>query len=216
MTPDFLFGNMPVRHGTALPMFRFPIASTLAGGALLAALLMPGPVLAQPRPANRPAPAPAAAPSAPAAATPAEPQSTTASFADWTLRCQRPEGRPPACEISQSVMSEGRTVAQLAIGRPAAGAPLRMTFVVVPNATVDTPLRILGPTGTASLVELAWRRCAPGGCVADNAAPEALLNQLTALPENGRLLFLDASGREATIPFSPRGLEQALAALERS
>nr|WP_314072679.1 invasion associated locus B family protein [uncultured Roseococcus sp.] len=150
---------------------------------------------------------------APAATTPAEPQSTTASFGDWTLRCQRPEGQPQTCEIGQTLLSSGRPVAQFAIGRPAAGEALRLTFVVMPNLSLEAVPRLMPPSGTDPLVELGWRRCFAGGCLADVEVTAPLIAQLRAQTEPGRLIFADSARRETTLPFSPNGLASALDAL---
>lgn len=192
----------------------------------LAALLLlsaaaSGPVAAQTRPAApRPAAAPAAAAPAaqpPANPVPAAPQQTTASFGDWTLRCNRlgPAPGTPFCEVGQTVQREDRPVAQIAIGRPGRGQPLQLTLLVPPNIVLSAPATLLGPREAEPPLELGWRRCLPAGCIADAPVPDEALGRLRGWAENGRVAFQDGAGRPAALPFSPRGLSQALDALAR-
>lgn len=65
------------------------------------------------------------------------PQSTTAVFGDWGLRCVGPrEGGPTQhiCEVVQSIQVQGQAapIAQIALGRLQKADPLRLT-VVLPN-----------------------------------------------------------------------------------
>ena len=158
------------------------------------------PAMAQQRPA---------APAAPIT----EPQRTTADFGDWTLRCDRPEGRAPICEVAQTVQSGNQTVAQMAIGRASATEPLRLTLLVPVSVTLAAPPRLSAGAGAA--IELGWTRCLPNGCFADRAMDDAALARLRALAEAGRITFTDGAGREVALPFSPRGLAGALDALAR-
>ncbi len=159
-------------------------------------------------------PAAPAAPAAPAPAAPiTEPQRTTADFGDWTLRCDRPEGRPPVCEVAQAVQSGNQTVAQMAIGRAVPTEPLRLTLLVPVSVTLGAPPRL--SAGAGAPIELGWSRCLPAGCFADRAMDDAALARLRALAEPGRITFTDGAGREVALPYSPRGLAGALDALAR-
>jgi invasion protein IalB len=178
--------------------------------ALVAAAL---PAAAQQRPAAPAQPGQPAQPAAPAAPI-TEPQRTTADFGDWTLRCDRPEGRPPICEVAQAVQSGNQTVAQMAIGRAVATEPLRLTLLVPVNVALGAPPRLSVGAGAPPL-ELGWQRCVPLGCLADRAMDEAALGRLRALAEPGRITFTDGAGREVALPYSPRGLAGALDALAR-
>lgn len=186
---------------------------------LLAAWAIPA--AAQPyRPAQRPvvqAPPPAspAAPATPSAPVSSEPQRTTSTFGDWTLRCERPENAPQTCEVGQSLFAQGQQVAQTAIGHAARAESLRMTVLVPVNVSLAAPVRMTGPGTDATPVELAWRRCVPAGCLADTVLGEDLVRKLRIRTEPARLVFMDAANRDAGLPFSPRGLAQALDALAR-
>src|SRR6478609_9726205 len=91
--------------------------------------------------AAKPAAAPPAAPpSIPAVSS--EPTVTTASFGDWTLRCQRIVDAARAarvCEVAQVLQAQGQQapLAQVALGRLANGEPVRITAVM--PASVSFP-----------------------------------------------------------------------------
>lgn len=163
--------------------------------------------------AQQAAPKPAAAPP-----VSAEPSATTASFGDWVLRCQRLAADKPerACEVSQTMQVQGQSapVAQFAIGRIGKGAQLRATAVVLPNLSFPSSLLVSVEKDPSSL-ELTWRRCLPGGCVADLAVSDDQLKRWRTTSERGRLTFKDAAGREIAIPLSFQGLGPALDALAK-
>ena len=181
--------------------------------ALFAILAAPVVAVAQPRP-KPPAPVPAAAPPAD---TPATPQQTTATFGDWILRCTLTTPGAKSCEIVQGISSQDRTVAQIALGHPAKGQPLQMTILVPPSVSLTNP-PVLAMTKEADppMLDLAWQRCLPGGCMATAPAPDDLQRRLPGLTETPRTVFVDAAARRVGLPFSPRGLPQALDALAKA
>ena len=163
--------------------------------------------------AQAPAPAPAAAPSQDAPSQ-AEPQRTTATFGDWTVRCVRPDKAAQLCEVTQTLYDKSQPVAQTALGRPARGEKMRLTVLVPANVTLATPPRLQGEETDAPL-ELTWRRCLRAGCLADATLSEDQLRRLRARTATSRIAFQDGAGRDAAIPFAPRGLTQALDALAK-
>ncbi len=187
-------------------MRRAPLVFALAAG-------LAGPATAQPA-RTPPVVTP---PTVPPASTAPEPQRTTATFGDWTLRCQRPEHGPPVCEVGQTLFDKAQPVAQTALGRPNRSDPIRLTILVPVNVTLGSAVRMLGGEGESAApgLELAWRRCVPAGCLADVVPPDEALRRIRSRTENARFVFLDGIGREATLPFSPRGLSQALDALAK-
>lgn len=179
---------------------------------------MSGHAVAQPA-SPRPAAPPAAAP-APAAPIPAEPSSTTASFGDWTLRCQRlaDAGKTVRiCEVAQVLQAQGQQapIAQVALGRIANGEPVRVTAVMPVSVSFPSSVQITMGEKDAKPVELPWRRCLPTGCFAEAAPGDDVLKQWRKASEPGRILFKDAAGRDLALPLSARGLDQALDALAK-
>ena len=170
---------------------------------------------------GRPAPAAVPVPPTPPAAPPtnvaSEPQQTTASFGDWLLRCTRTGAAAPFCELAQGISSQDRTVAQLAFGRVAKGQPLIFTVLVPPSVSLPAaPSLVTGRDGDTAALDLTWRRCLPGGCIADAAVGDDALRRIRGWTEPARVTFTDAAGKPVALPFSARGLPQALDALAKS
>ncbi len=168
-----------------------------------------------------PRPGATAAPAAPASQpVPTEPSVTTASFGDWTLRCQRVGENGKAsriCEVAQSMQAQGQQtpIAQVALGRLTAGEPLRVTAVMPVSVSFPSSVQIIMADKDAKPVELGWRRCIPAGCFADAAVGDEVLRQWRRASEAGRIVFKDAAGRDVALPLSPRGLDPALEALAK-
>jgi invasion protein IalB len=150
----------------------------------------------------------------------AEPQLTTAAFGDWILRCVRQtEGSVTRriCEVSQSLQVQGGQgpVAQVAFGRLERSQPLRLTALLPNNISLPSTVRALADENDSQPVELAWRRCLPGGCVAEIEISQAALQRLRTQSDVGRISFKDAGNRDVVLPVSLRGLAQALDAYGR-
>ena len=163
---------------------------------------------------------PTPAPSATQAPVSDEPTATTASFGDWVMRCQRTAEGDKAvrvCEAGQTIQAQGQAapIAQIGIGRLAAGEPLRITIMLPPNIALPSNVRVVADEKDESGIELAWRRCLPGGCVADAKLEPETIKFWRGRSAAGKLSFKDASGRALTIPFSFRGLAQSLDALAK-
>jgi invasion protein IalB len=181
---------------------------------------MTGAALAQ---GKSPAPTRPAQPQAPQTPAPvsSEPETTTASYGAWTLRCQRraeagTEGR--FCEVQQNIVPQGQQnpIAQVAIARPSPKEELRVTTVLPANVSFPSTAKISSGDKDAG-VELAWRRCLQGGCIADNVLKEESVHnwRSEASDDSGHLIFIEASGRSVNIQFSFRGFAQAMDALSK-
>jgi invasion protein IalB len=154
------------------------------------------------------------------ATVPSEPGVTTASFGDWTLRCQRLDANGQVgrvCEVSHTIQVQGQAgpIAQVAIGRLKSADPLRVTVVLPVNVSFPGAVQIATDEKNVKALDLPWRRCLPTGCFADNALSDEALARWRSLRQPGRILFKDASERELTIPLSLRGLGQAFDALAK-
>ena len=187
-----------------------PLSSRLAGLCLLALALPGAAALAQTA---------AAKADVAQAPVPSEPNTTIASYGDWTLRCQRLDlsGKSTrVCEVAETIQLEGQAnpVAQLAIGRMAPGEPLRATAVLPTAITFPSNVRI-SEAKNGTPLSLEWRRCLPGGCFADTQIKDDLLVHWRGQSDPGQLTFKDAAGRDQSLPLSFRGLAQALDALAK-
>jgi invasion protein IalB len=150
----------------------------------------------------------------------AEPNSTLASFGDWTLRCQRlgngAEMRR-VCEVAQQIRAQDQQspVAELAIGRLKTVDPLHLTVVLPVNVTFSNPPSFTVDGKAPESLDLGWRKCLPGGCIADAVLKEDMLRRWKTQTSTEHITWTDAAGRDLTIELSFRGLTQALDALSR-
>jgi invasion protein IalB len=164
-------------------------------------------------------PAPATKPE-PARPVDVEPNSTLASFGDWTLRCQRLGNGAEiqrVCEVAQQIRAQDQQnpVAELAIGRLKKVDPLHLTVVLPVNVTFSSPPSFTADGKVPDPLDLGWRKCLPGGCIADAVLKEDMLRRWKTQTSTGHIPWTDAAGRDLTIDLSFRGLTQALDALSR-
>ncbi len=145
------------------------------------------------------------------------PAATTATYGDWTLRCETGAPGVPDqtfCEVVQTLQVEGKSapVAQVAVGRPDHGPALH--FIVALPVNVSFPSNVVVGLDAADPkpLDLAWKRCLPGACFADSIASAEVLQRWRAATA-GRIRYLDAAGRDVVLPLSFRGFAPALDAL---
>ncbi len=160
-------------------------------------------------------------PAAPAqASVGSEPSLTTASYGDWTLRCDNatlPTGQKRSCEAVQMLQLQGQQApfAQVAFGRPDGAAPLHLVVALPVNVAFPSAVRMGLDDKDPNALELAWKRCLPGACFADAVAGNDVLGRWRAATAPARLQFIDGAGRTVAVPVSFRGMPQALDALQK-
>jgi invasion protein IalB len=150
----------------------------------------------------------------------AEPNSTLANFGDWTLRCQRLGNGAETmrvCEVAQQIRPQDQkgAVAEIAIGRLKKIDSLRLTVVVPVNVNFSSPPNFSADENAAEPLNLGWRKCLPGGCIADALLKDDMLQRWKAPMSAGHITWTDAAGRDLQIVPSFRGLSQALDALNK-
>lgn len=165
-----------------------------------------------------PAAVPAAKPE-PSALVDAEPTSIVSSYGDWILRCQRLGTgleTQHLCEVAQQIRSQDQQtpIAELAIGRLRKADPLRLTIVLPVNITISTAPSFTIDDKVQTGLDLGWRKCLPGGCIADAPVKDDVLRRWN-IQNSGRVKWTDAAGRDLAIGLSFRGLAQALDALSK-
>lgn len=184
-------------------------AAPLLIAGLLAGVLPP----AKPAWAEAAKPAPAPPPVS------ADPTVTTASFGDWTTRCEKGAGDKPQriCEAVQTVQlpNAAAPVAQIAFGHASSTEPVKLVLVLPVDVWFPSTVRVFGADKDAQGVELTWRRCLPVGCFAENAAPDDAMRRWRGETGQGRIAYKDGVGRDVALPISFRGLAQALDALAK-
>jgi len=199
------------KHGMAITRYRALLCALTASTVLSVAAVLGalGSVAFAQTPAAPPSPPPPIS---------SEPQVTTAAYADWILRCQHANDAPQAtrqCEVAQTVQAQQNTILQMAFARANAKRPFRLVVIVPANVSFPSAVRVSINDKDPSPIDLTWRNCTSGGCAAEANITEEVLKQWRAQTEHGRVQIKDAAGRDATIPFSFRGLAQALDALAR-
>jgi len=166
-----------------------------------------------------------AAPAAPAKPEPprpvdAQPNSTSASFGDWVLRCQRHDNGAETqrvCEVAQQIRTQNQQnpVAEMAIGRLKKNDPLRLTVILPVNVAFSNQPSFSADGKIPEPLDFGWRKCLPGGCIADALLKDDVLRRWKTQTSTGRITWTDAAGRDLAIGLSFRGLTQALDALSK-
>jgi invasion protein IalB len=144
------------------------------------------------------------------------PQRTTATYDDWTVRCEyRPETpTQKSCEMVQTAQLQGQAnpVTQIAIGRAAKSEPLKVVFQVPIDVWLPAGVKLVYGDKEPPLAA-PYKRCLPAACFAESEVKDDFIRKLRVLTENGKLEFKDATQREIGIPFSFKGLGQAFDAM---
>lgn len=158
-----------------------------------------------------------------ALATPAvaagQPQSTTATYGSWQLRCQTATtgGKTvKTCEIAQTIQIKGqaRPLVQIAIGpQKGANAPLSLVLLTPIGIWLpEPPVIALGDKGPP--VSTAFKRCLPSACYSDVPFTDALKARIIARGNaKGSVVFHPDEGKDAKIPIAFKGFADALDAL---
>jgi len=139
------------------------------------------------------------------------PQHTTATYDDWTLRCDMTSALKK-CDLVQTTQAQGQPVSLIAVGRPSKTEPLRIVFQVPINVWLPSGVRLATDKGS-DLVSATFKRCLDGGCLADAELKDDVVKKLRSETENGKLLYIDAAQKEMALPVSFRGFAVALDAL---
>jgi invasion protein IalB len=139
------------------------------------------------------------------------PQHTTATYDDWTVRCDMTSALKK-CDLVQTTQAQGQAVSLIAVGRPSKTEPLRVIFQVPINVWLPSGVRLATDKGS-DLVSATFKRCLDGGCLADAELKDDVVKKLRSETENGKLLYIDAAQKEMALPVSFRGFAVAFDAL---
>ncbi|MFG1426289.1 invasion associated locus B family protein [Roseixanthobacter glucoisosaccharinicivorans] len=165
---------------------------------------------------KKPAPAKPAAP-APAAAADDAPSRTSATYEDWVVRCERPEGATAkVCEVSQTLQigdKQQGLVAQIAFGRLKADTPLLLVLQLPAGVWLPAGARFTYDE-KAKPVALSYKFCIRA-CIADIELSAADAAALAGAKGSGKLEFQDRSQTPISLPISFNGLATALAARDK-
>lgn len=147
------------------------------------------------------------------AASAQTPRLTTATYDDWTVRCETINA-VKTCEVEQTSQVQGQPFSQVAIGRPSKSEPLRIV--------VQVPINVWLPTGVTLLVDdkepgiaASFKRCVGAACFADADLSDEAIKKLRAGTEKSKLTFKDAAQREVSVPVSFKGFAPAFEAMAK-
>jgi invasion protein IalB len=151
----------------------------------------------------------------------AEPSSTSASYGDWIMRCQRLGNGADAdrvCEAAQLIHAQDQQnpVAEVAIGRLKKTDPLHLTIVLPVNIAFPTPPSLSLNGKDVDGLNFVWLKCLPGGCYANALLTDDVVRRWRDETDARRITWNDGSGRESAVGLSFNGLGSALDALNRA
>ena len=143
------------------------------------------------------------------------PQRTTASYDDWTVRCET-QGTPPqkSCEIVQVVQMQGQPLSQIAIGRAAKTEPLKIVIQVPINVYLPDGIKLVYDAKEPPLAGI-FKRCVANACFSDLDLKDDIVKKLRSRTEQGKLEFKDSAQRDVAIPVSFKGFGQAFDAMAK-
>jgi invasion protein IalB len=143
------------------------------------------------------------------------PQRTTATYHDWTVRCEvGPTGK--ICEMAQAMQIQGQAqpVTQIAIGQQSKNAPMKIVLQVPINVWLPAGAKLIINEKDPGIAAI-YGRCLPAACLADADLKDDQIKKLRGLSENGKLQFKDAAQQDVAIPVSFKGFDQAFDALQK-
>jgi invasion protein IalB len=143
------------------------------------------------------------------------PQRTTATYADWTVRCVM-QDKSKSCEMAQTIQIKGRPqpISQIAIGRQTKDGQLKMVFEVPIDVWLPDGAELVTAQKQAN-VSAKFTRCIPAGCFAEADISATTIKELRSLKKNGKLQFKDARKQLVAIPVSFKGFSDAYDALQK-
>jgi invasion protein IalB len=141
---------------------------------------------------------------------------TVTNFGAWALHCQPPQeqGAEPLCVVAETIETpSNKLIGVISIGRAHPGDPINMVVTLPPNISFPSTVHIRTDKEDKWGVELQWQRCIPGACIAGTEMNPATLAHWSGLGSDGKIVFTDAAGDEASVPMSLRGFGDAYKAM---
>jgi invasion protein IalB len=150
---------------------------------------------------------------------PPQPQRTSASYGDWSVRCELQAGTPPqkSCDVALTLVGQGQAaspVAQVLITRPNKKEPMRLVMQVQPNVSVAPGVKLVYDDKQPALA-LPFSRCFPNACFASGPLTDDAAKKLRARTEPGRVEFKDGNQHDVAVPVSFNGFTTAFDAWQK-
>lgn len=134
-------------------------------------------------------------------------------FGDWILHCAKASSGEQACALHQKIMSADTKlpVAAAALARNKQSHELRLA-VILPLG-LDIPAGVSAMAGSTP-ISLTIQTCVRRGCVASTGVDDKLLETLHGAGAFTATFRMRSIAEPVTVPFSLKGLDEGLKALE--
>ena len=148
------------------------------------------------------------------AARSAEPEQTTATYGEWTVRCVAREELPP-CDMLQVAVEQasGRTVLRLSLAHLGEGGRIGVQAWVPLGVWVSAGVQIQADGQEVELAEFDFTRCEGSGCFIEGVVEESSLAPFKRGKEGG-LVVLDSTGAPRGVRLVFTGFTAALEAMK--
>lgn len=143
-------------------------------------------------------------------------QSTTATYDDWVVRCEK-GSQGTVCEMTQTTQlkDSNQLVSLIAVGTTKGEGPTKVVFQVPVNVWLQAGVTLTSSDGQTAIAGN-FTRCIPNGCFAETEINQTVLKKLRTMKEQGSLRFKDATQKDVSIPVSFKGFIQANDAMSKS
>jgi len=145
-------------------------------------------------------------------------QSTSATYGDWVVRCQKDAGAgKKSCLMDQMTQVKGKNVtfSRIVLAAPIGGRPINLEVQLPVNVSLRAPVIIRADDADPG-VSAPFDRCLPAGCFAEFELKDEAAKKLRAADAVGKATFKDASGRDVAVPVSFKGFREAFDALAKN
>ncbi len=145
-------------------------------------------------------------------------QSTSATYNDWVVRCQKDAGASKKmCLMDQVTQVKGKNEAfsRIALAAPVSGRPTNLEVQLPVNVSLRAPLVIRADDADAGF-SAPFDHCVPAGCFVEFDLKDDIVKKLRATEGVGKATFKDSSGHDIAVPVSFKGFREAFDALGKA
>lgn len=145
-------------------------------------------------------------------------QSTSATYNDWVVRCQKDAGASKkSCVMDQVTQVKGKNEAfsRIAVAAPVSGRPINLEVQLPVNVLLRAPLVIRTDDADAGF-SAPFDHCVPAGCFAEFDVKDEIVKKLRAAEGVGKATFKDSTGHDVAVPVSFKGFREAFDALGKA
>ena len=141
-----------------------------------------------------------------------QPSQTTATFGNWTVRCQPVSGTgTKACEMLQAISTTSGTIANLAIGRLPGNQDLRLVVQLPIGVSLSETVDIEVPG--ADVTRATFEACFPNLCVAQATLSDDALEAFKA-SDALTIAFKDRTKKNVALKASLNGFSAAYGSMQ--